>query len=97
MRRSENPYCLARRSSAAERLSSGRPRDRKSTRLNSSHLGSSYAVFCLKKQRPHPILGPPLSVPLRVVLGGEIVTWVTFSPPGYRARSALRTRRWTAG
>src|SRR5205814_9433655 len=26
-------------------------RDRKSTRLNSSHLGISYAVFCLKKQR----------------------------------------------
>src|SRR5947199_1767738 len=25
-------------------------RDRKSTRLNSSHLGSSYAVFCLKKK-----------------------------------------------
>src|SRR5262245_30481441 len=25
-------------------------RDRKSTRLNSSHLGISYAVFCLKKQ-----------------------------------------------
>src|SRR5262245_64926966 len=25
--------------------------DRKSTRLNSSHLGISYAVFCLKKQR----------------------------------------------
>src|SRR5205814_7110277 len=25
--------------------------DRKSTRLNSSHLGSSYAVFCLKKMR----------------------------------------------
>src|SRR5262245_13153509 len=24
--------------------------DRKSTRLNSSHLGTSYAVFCLKKQ-----------------------------------------------
>src|SRR5438045_9102652 len=24
-------------------------RDRKSTRLNSSHLGISYAVFCLKK------------------------------------------------
>src|ERR1035438_1616092 len=23
--------------------------DRKSTRLNSSHLGTSYAVFCLKK------------------------------------------------
>src|SRR5437899_8382812 len=26
------------------------PRDRKSTRLNSSHLGISYAVFRLKKQ-----------------------------------------------
>src|SRR5258705_1605759 len=31
-------------------------RDRKSTRLNSSHLGISYAVFCLKtkKQLPSP-------------------------------------------
>src|SRR5262245_65390308 len=26
-------------------------KDRKSTRLNSSHLGISYAVFCLKKKR----------------------------------------------
>src|SRR5690625_7065150 len=25
--------------------------DRKSTRLNSSHVASSYAVFCLKKQK----------------------------------------------
>src|SRR5947199_8295794 len=33
---------------------SGDPRplpDRKSTRLNSSHLGISYAVFCLKKKK----------------------------------------------
>src|SRR5262245_64246221 len=30
----------------------GRPdADRKSTRLNSSHLGISYAVFCLKKKK----------------------------------------------
>src|SRR5436309_14919889 len=28
-----------------------RPRDRKSTRLNSSHVKISYAVFCLKKKR----------------------------------------------
>src|ERR1035441_6054481 len=28
--------------------------DRKSTRLNSSHLGISYAVFCLKKNRRQP-------------------------------------------
>src|SRR5688572_30982565 len=27
------------------------PRDRKSTRLNSSHSQISYAVFCLKKKR----------------------------------------------
>src|SRR3712207_4176138 len=27
--------------------------DRKSTRLNSSHANISYAVFCLKKKRPH--------------------------------------------
>src|SRR5258705_10977746 len=28
-----------------------RTEDRKSTRLNSSHLGISYAVFCLKKKK----------------------------------------------
>src|SRR5262245_63890772 len=28
-----------------------REEDRKSTRLNSSHLGISYAVFCLKKKK----------------------------------------------
>src|SRR5688500_19689066 len=31
-------------------------RDRKSTRLNSSHLVISYAVFCLKKKRTDPII-----------------------------------------
>src|SRR5437899_9225456 len=31
-----------------------RPTDRKSTRLNSSHLGISYAVFCLKKKKQKP-------------------------------------------
>src|SRR5438094_6822539 len=30
---------------------SGKPRDRKSTRLNSSHRTISYAVFCLKKKK----------------------------------------------
>src|SRR3989442_6255890 len=28
-------------------------RDRKSTRLNSSHVRISYAVFCLKKKKKH--------------------------------------------
>src|SRR5256885_5883411 len=33
-----------------------RVKDRKSTRLNSSHLVISYAVFCLKKKKKHPHL-----------------------------------------
>src|SRR3712207_7284892 len=31
------------------------PRDRKSTRLNSSHANISYAVFCLKKKNHDPL------------------------------------------
>src|SRR5256885_7294550 len=43
--------------------------DRKSTRLNSSHLVISYAVFCLKKKnerripRPDPLQTRPLILP----------------------------------
>src|SRR2546427_2485559 len=33
-------------------LSLSKSRDRKSTRLNSSHSQISYAVFCLKKKNP---------------------------------------------
>src|ERR1035438_8127746 len=40
---------IAMRSGRFFRLSREAP-DRKSTRLNSSHLGISYAVFCLKKK-----------------------------------------------
>src|SRR2546426_6961096 len=35
---------------AAKQVGFVNPRDRKSTRLNSSHLVISYAVFCLKKK-----------------------------------------------
>src|ERR1035441_10728709 len=54
------PYTTLFRSGRCASVSScaivGRParsrhRDRKSTRLNSSHLGISYAVFCLKKKQ----------------------------------------------
>src|SRR3712207_8510992 len=34
-----------------EELCEEQPRDRKSTRLNSSHANISYAVFCLKKNK----------------------------------------------
>src|SRR2546422_7926843 len=37
-----------------ERLAGRIQRDRKSTRLNSSHGYISYAVFCLKKKKKHP-------------------------------------------
>src|SRR5690625_6840638 len=37
-------------SASATAGSAGTPIDRKSTRLNSSHVAISYAVFCLKKK-----------------------------------------------
>src|SRR3989454_6788611 len=44
--------CVPRKDSALARRQrpQGRREDRKSTRLNSSHLVISYAVFCLKKK-----------------------------------------------
>src|SRR5947199_1253684 len=46
-------------------------RDRKSTRLNSSHLGISYAVFCLKKKKQRRVNScagseRPLHPPIRL-------------------------------
>src|SRR3712207_8455629 len=66
---SSGDRALRRRGPAARRTPSGlspaprqnagrhaRPADRKSTRLNSSHANTSYAVFCLKKNLLRPIL-----------------------------------------
>src|SRR5439155_24237798 len=39
------------RSAFVTRMKTGKRIDRKSTRLNSSHVAISYAVFCLKKKR----------------------------------------------
>src|SRR3989475_6120002 len=39
------------------------PRDRKSTRLNSSHSQISYAVFCLKKKKNEPSARPNPTTP----------------------------------
>src|SRR5207249_6539572 len=41
---------------ARSRPTSGPASDRKSTRLNSSHVSISYAVFCLKKKESQSIL-----------------------------------------
>src|SRR3989442_10519519 len=48
------------RGTAATHRVGSATRDRKSTRLNSSHVRISYAVFCLKKKNP-PTL--PFSFP----------------------------------
>src|ERR1039458_2695546 len=50
-----SPISTPRRSCRTGRIGEEPPEtDRKSTRLNSSHLGISYAVFCLKKKNNTP-------------------------------------------
>src|SRR5437764_8734185 len=52
LRKKEIPSGLSRTRRKREELSSvTKKRDRKSTRLNSSHRCISYAVFCLKKKK----------------------------------------------
>src|SRR5256885_4334018 len=48
---SDTPY--PRRKYSSKALSKLAESDRKSTRLNSSHLVISYAVFCLKKKKKY--------------------------------------------
>src|SRR5207248_10222202 len=43
--------CMPRKRLSISRTNRVPPRDRKSTRLNSSHRTISYAVFCLKKKK----------------------------------------------
>src|SRR5205814_4464248 len=78
-------------------------RDRKSTRLNSSHLGTSYAVFCLKKQTPLHVTRPAVedqnllrlhaSRPLTVQLSHIAVSYpgCALSAPEGRPRPAAGT------
>src|SRR5215208_7915105 len=47
------PLCLLSRHRPTGRCARSHARDRKSTRLNSSHVAISYAVFCLKKKKTH--------------------------------------------
>src|SRR3989442_5823126 len=44
-----------------DRATLDRARDRKSTRLNSSHVRISYAVFCLKKKTHHSTTERPVA------------------------------------
>src|SRR5438874_9925000 len=50
-------------------------RDRKSTRLNSSHVEISYAVFCLKKKKTQQVNGRSvIGLPLTIKLVEALVT-----------------------
>src|SRR3712207_7386742 len=53
--RAPPPSVGARRGPPSPRSTPVAPRDRKSTRLNSSHANISYAVFCLKKKKKYDI------------------------------------------
>src|SRR5437899_1879093 len=63
----------------------GSVRDRKSTRLNSSHLGISYAVFCLKKKNTYnDSYGTDSIVPRPAyALCARIAPYICFSPSFY--------------
>src|SRR5690554_6116570 len=55
---------LATKGTLSSTLFSQTNRDRKSTRLNSSHVRISYAVFCLKKKRMYLRSSPIHNAPL---------------------------------
>src|SRR5437870_9686389 len=60
--------------------------DRKSTRLNSSHVAISYAVFCLKKKKDIAVLEFKLLLSI-VSIGDHVIirhtTEICFSCDGY--------------
>src|SRR4051812_20504787 len=87
--------CLVRRGAAVWHC---RCRDRKSTRLNSSHMSISYAVFCLKKKNTHDTSSAPRTMPHPYVSARErkIIARVPLSLPTRRPPSScsLAARRF---
>src|SRR5690625_477489 len=67
-------------------------RDRKSTRLNSSHVAISYAVFCFKKKKNYveraALLIAPSSTSTRIAY--------TVRPPTYTSAAASATTSYTS-
>src|SRR3989442_5356824 len=62
---------------AAVPPSSSQDRDRKSTRLNSSHVRISYAVFCLKKKDPVEVFKEQDQRLLKTLAPRELIERVT--------------------
>src|SRR5436305_12116961 len=85
------PICPCRRAALRRRRrrraarARRRGADRKSTRLNSSHVRISYAVFCLKKKKNSPWFSlcrdPPGISP--VILRSTVSTLCAVSPPAF--------------
>src|SRR5256885_13016024 len=91
---SSRSLCSAER---ARLLAAATSSDRKSTRLNSSHLVISYAVFCLKKKRKikshiTPVLSLHLDAPYPHVLAvrHNRLNARRARPPRYVAAQPLR-------
>src|ERR1022692_2051546 len=71
--------------------------DRKSTRLNSSHLVISYAVFCLKKKKKQKTPASPVSARRRTVsLVAPRRAQSTFVLVSQRVRKQLGAKRASA-
>src|ERR1035441_2449805 len=73
-------------------------RDRKSTRLNSSHLGISHAVFCLKKIYRNGDLGRRFkdgSVTLLCRVSGHVHTTGMTEATAFRVRGTAAGGLWT--
>src|SRR5437763_516278 len=65
--------------------------DRKSTRLNSSHRCSSYAVFCLKKKSNNTLLEANISVRASISACIDSVTCTAIWSPSKSALNAEQT------
>src|SRR5256885_2931766 len=70
------------------KLPNGRAEDRKSTRLNSSHLVISYAVFCLKKKKHRVLLSWRRASPARSLF--------VSAPLGPLSRTSVAAHRGTS-
>src|SRR5436305_10798632 len=66
-----------------ERELVGELRDRKSTRLNSSHVRISYAVFCLKKKKKIKVIFIPFLLYLNYTLYMSTTVIVTLCDLGH--------------
>src|SRR5256885_3584400 len=73
-------------------VTAGSLQDRKSTRLNSSHLVISYAVFCLKKKN-HTVLKPEFSAKNAGVKQDLVWNTRRQSPASCCCRMAMRNLR----